>query len=66
MDIVICSPSVAHTDILQDNISETLCEWCRLGDSNTRPTDYKSVALPTELNRQLSVFYIFNDNICNY
>ena len=47
-----CSPSVAHIDILQDNISETLCEWCRLGDSNTRPTDYKSVALPTELNRQ--------------
>ena len=41
MDIVIYSPSVAHTDILQDNISETLCEWCRLGDSNTRPTDYK-------------------------
>ena len=27
--------------------------WCRLGDSNSRPTDYKSVALPTELNRHL-------------
>ena len=27
--------------------------WCRLGDSNSRPTDYKSVALPTELNRHI-------------
>ncbi len=26
-------------------------EWCRLRDLNSRPTDYKSVALPTELNR---------------
>ncbi len=26
--------------------------WCRLQDSNLRPTDYKSVALPTELRRQ--------------
>ena len=25
--------------------------WCRLRDSNPRPTDYKSVALPTELSR---------------
>ena len=25
--------------------------WCRLWDSNSRPTDYKSVALPTELRR---------------
>lgn len=30
-------------------------DWCRLGDSNTRPTDYKSVALPAELNRQSQV-----------
>ena len=27
--------------------------WCRLQESNPRPTDYKSVALPTELNRHL-------------
>ena len=27
-------------------------DWCRLRDSNSRPTDYKSVALPTELNRR--------------
>ena len=26
--------------------------WCRLSDLNQRPTDYKSAALPTELNRQ--------------
>ena len=25
--------------------------WCRLRDLNPRPTDYKSVALPTELSR---------------
>ena len=25
--------------------------WCRMGDSNSRPTDYKSVALPAELIR---------------
>ena len=36
-------------------ILETLCGWCGLGDSNTRPTDYKSVALPTELNRLKSI-----------
>ncbi len=28
-------------------------EWCRLPESNWRPTDYKSVALPTELSRRL-------------
>ena len=26
--------------------------WCRLPESNWRPTDYKSVALPTELSRR--------------
>src|SRR5579872_5819977 len=26
--------------------------WCRLRDSNPRPTVYKTVALPTELNRR--------------
>ena len=66
MDLIICSPSVAHTDILQDNISETLCEWCRLGDSNTRPTDYKSVALPTELNRQNKQKNILTFNIIQH
>ncbi len=28
--------------------------WCRLGDSNTRPSHYECDALPTELRRQLS------------
>src|SRR6185312_13278772 len=27
-------------------------KWCRLRDSNPRPTVYKTVALPTELNRR--------------
>lgn len=27
--------------------------WCRLPESNWRPTDYKSVALPTELSRRV-------------
>jgi len=31
--------------------------WCRQWDSNSRPTDYKSVALPTELYRQGRAFY---------
>ncbi len=29
-------------------------EWSRLTDSNRRPTDYKSVALPAELSRLIS------------
>ena len=28
--------------------------WCRLGDSNSRPDDYKSTALPAELSRHRS------------
>ncbi len=30
---------------------QPLEKWCRLRDSNSRPTDYKSVALPSELSR---------------
>ena len=36
---------------------DTVCigkEWSRLTDSNRRPTDYKSVALPAELSRLIS------------
>lgn len=29
--------------------------WCRLQESNPRPTDYKSVALPAELNRRPAI-----------
>jgi hypothetical protein len=30
-----------------------LCNWCRREDLNPQPTDYKSVALPVELQRQM-------------
>ena len=33
-------------------------KWCRRKESNPRPTDYKSVALPTELHRQLSIWWV--------
>src|SRR5262245_7823896 len=34
-------------------------EWCRLRDSNPRPPDYKSGALPAELSRQpVAVFQL--------
>ena len=32
--------------------------WCRLSDLNQRPTDYKSAALPAELNRRACQLYI--------
>ncbi len=32
--------------------------WCRECDSNTRPTDYESVALPPELSRQQGYYAI--------
>jgi hypothetical protein len=41
-------------------------KWCRLEDSNPRPTDYKSAALPTELSRQLIViksFFVLKVNL---
>ena len=41
MDIKFCSSSIAYIDILYGDYSEIHDEWCRLGDSNTRPTDYK-------------------------
>ena len=31
---------------------QTVNKWCRKEESNLRPTDYESVALPTELFRQ--------------
>ena len=46
---MICSPSVAHTEILKDIFSETLGEWCRLRDLNSRPTDYKKL----EINKRI-------------
>ncbi len=51
MTTKICSPSVAQAYYCEYRFYETLAEWCRLRDLNSRPTDYKSVALPTELKR---------------
>jgi hypothetical protein len=47
----------ACTDIHQGRTTQKtnaklLFLWCRLPESNWRPTAYKAVALPTELNRQ--------------
>jgi hypothetical protein len=33
------------------SLQEIRLGWCRLGDSNTRPTHYECVALPAELRR---------------
>ena len=33
--------------------------WCRSAESNRRPTDYESVALPTELLRLLSFVLLY-------
>ena len=38
-------------------LTEGFIVWCRLVDSNYRPTHYECVALPTELNRQRFTFY---------
>ena len=32
--------------------------WCQLSDLNQRPTDYKSDALPAELNWQCALLYL--------
>ena len=39
--------------------------WSRQGDSNLRPADYKSAALPTELHRlqQASILQGFSDSV---
>jgi hypothetical protein len=37
-------------------LSPLFFQWCRREDLNPQPTDYKSVALPIELHRQLSNF----------
>ena len=34
--------------------------WCRHEESNPGPTDYKSVALPTELRRQIQIILLFS------
>ena len=32
-----------------------ITNWCRHQESNSGPTDYKSVALPTELKRHIHI-----------
>ena len=42
------------SDVINSGDHLLACEkWCRLQESNPRPTDYKSAALPTELSRPL-------------
>ena len=38
-------------------------KWCRHQELNSGPDDYKSTALPTELYRQRSKFYINKLNV---
>ena len=40
-----------HFNLKQIHKKRLWKRWCRLPGSNWRPTDYKSVALPTELSR---------------
>ncbi len=40
--------------IVHTNVNRAICvDWCRSAESNRGPTDYESVALPTELPRQI-------------
>ena len=50
-----------HTYISVRSLLQLLnsLRWCRHTDSNCGPTDYKSVALPTELCRRFLVFRTF-------
>ena len=42
-------PSLTKFHQSQVNKANTITGWCPQRDSNSRPTDYKSVALPAEL-----------------
>ncbi len=45
-------PSVGSTNRCVNHFATTAIGWCRREDLNPQPTDYKSVALPVELQRQ--------------
>ena len=49
--------------LTQSRCSVSESGWCRLRDLNPRPSDYKSDALPAELNRQCNAYNIWNQNI---
>ena len=44
--------------VLPLNYVRICIKKCRLHDLNTRPSDYKSDALPTELSRQISTMRV--------
>ncbi len=52
---------ISHLTFSVSSLLHTLytLRWCRHTDSNCGPTDYKSVALPTELCRRFLVFRTF-------
>ena len=41
-------------------------KWCRPEDLNPQPTDYKSVALPIELDRHIVIRFLFEIIILLY
>ena len=43
--------------VIYKNDCRRLIKWCRHQESNSGPTDYKSVALPTELCRPSREYY---------
>lgn len=50
-----CSTNWANGSLLKRLVYLTIWKWCRQEDLNPQPTDYKSVALPIELHRQIVV-----------
>ena len=52
-------PRLATSLPLHINIKK----WCRREDLNPQPTDYKSVALPIELHRQINSVKVAQDGI---
>src|SRR6266516_777448 len=50
-------PDYSSTTVLQEHIVNR----CRVEESNPRPTDYKSAALPTELTRHRDTLYVCGD-----
>jgi hypothetical protein len=63
---VVIAPLVTNTTQLRretqsspspkSHFTQAVKIWCRLGDSNTRPTHYECVALPAELRRLTWLF----------
>ena len=47
-------PGHACPSGLRPDQAKPLIQWCRLRESNPRPTAYKAVALPAELNRRFA------------